>query len=208
MPVVPLHENPSQIPSSEIPVQILTQIPSQIPVQIPTQIPIQIPIQVPTQIPIQNSIRLLYRILTLLLGFFAGIIKDEVSTGLQRCLSRDTQGAPGKCRGAAREKSKGAAKKRVHPAGRWILLPTPLKPRKWSTLPLHSKTVQRFSPFLACAESIDGLQRFHAPAPQGKTVQRFLQVPNPRFQSCTPDMPSAESMHRLQRSSPDSSHSE
>ena len=55
--MVPLHENPSQIPSSEIPVQILTQIPSQIPVQIPTQIPIQIPIQVPTQIPIQNSIQ-------------------------------------------------------------------------------------------------------------------------------------------------------
>ena len=56
--MVPLHENPSQIPSSEIPVQILTQIPSQIPVQIPTQIPIQIPIQVPTQIPIQNSIQI------------------------------------------------------------------------------------------------------------------------------------------------------
>ena len=79
--MVPLHENPSQISSSEIPVQIPTQIPiqipiqipSQIPVQLPTQIPIQIPIQVPTQIPIENSIQLLYRFLTLLLGFFAGI---------------------------------------------------------------------------------------------------------------------------------------
>ena len=56
----------------QIPVRIPTQIPIHIPLQIPTQIPIHIPMQVPTRIPIQIPIQNTH---TLLLGFFAGIIR-------------------------------------------------------------------------------------------------------------------------------------
>ena len=101
-------------------------------------------------------------------------------------MSISPQGGPGNCRGESREELPPASRKSVqtqfHASGRCILLRTPLKRRKWSTLSSEfadSPTI--FITFQAHRNTCTGCSESRPRPPECKTVQRFLQLPNARY---------------------------
>ena len=132
---------------------------------------------------------------TLLLGFFAGIMcflpnsleQDKVSTGLKRCLSRESTGEwgqePGSQPGTRGQKRHAPnAMQRADPNGF-----EPLKTQANTHLEqLFALTSRLFFTFTGRADSLHGLQPISPKAPKAKTVRRICEVistPNP---FCTP----------------------
>ena len=69
-----------------------------------------------------------------------------------------------------------------HASGRCILLRTPLKHRKWSTLSCEvADSPAIFITFQAHHNTCTGCIESRRTAPECKTVQRFLQLPNARY---------------------------
>ena len=69
-----------------------------------------------------------------------------------------------------------------HASGRCILLRTPLKHRKWSTLSCEfADSPSIFITFQAHRNTCTGCSESRPRPPECKTVQRFLQLPNARY---------------------------
>ena len=74
------------------------------------------------------------------------------------------------------------ARTQFHASGRYILLRTPLKRRKWSTLSSEvADSPAIFITFQAHRNTCTGCSESRPRPPECKTVQRFLQLPNARY---------------------------
>ena len=115
------------------------------------------------------------------------------------------QGARGRCRGPA---GANCSQHAFHAQAAWILLRTPLKPRKSTTFASNSQTVRRFS-------SVPMLMRIDAQAAairaallqNVKQSNDFYNFLNPDIPDCNINMHMSRSMHRLQGLSSQASHS-
>ena len=101
-------------------------------------------------------------------------------------MSISPQGPWGNCRGESRqelpEKSRKIANTQFHASGRCILLRTPLKHRKWSTLSCEfADSPAIFITFQAHRNTCTGCSESRPRPPECKTVQRCLQLPKARY---------------------------
>ena len=101
-------------------------------------------------------------------------------------MSISPQGPWGNCRGESRQELPETSRKidhtQFHASGRCILLRTPLKRRKWSTLSSEvADSPAIFITFQAHRNTCTGCSESRPRPPECKTVQRCLQLPKARY---------------------------
>ena len=129
------------------------------------------PIQNPYQIPYQHVQNIAVRFLC-----WDNPNKDKVSTGLKRCLSRESTLSwwrePGSQPGGGAQ----ICPQPFYPQRADRSCSSPLQNSGNGTLfPKSRESSQLFLPFPRTADFTHGLQRICAPAPKAKTVRRILQ---------------------------------